>query len=103
MEVENVLVRAYADDTALVVKDLRSSLDKLEELFAEFEKCSGLRLNMKKPVIVHLTGQRTQDNEKDFLGYANRWRDVRVTDHAKYLGFILGARQRHEVMAQTAT
>ena len=55
-EVEGLFVRAYADDTVLVVKDLDGALRKLERIFGDYERCSGLRINAKRSVLVWLNG-----------------------------------------------
>ena len=40
------LIRAYADDTAMVVNDLTGQLDHVAEIFTEFAHISGLCLNL---------------------------------------------------------
>jgi hypothetical protein len=42
------LVRAFADDTSVVVEDYEVAMPKLQVLFAEFESISALALNVKK-------------------------------------------------------
>ena len=48
-------LRAYADDTALVHKNIWSVVGKLQDIFYEHERISGLALNIRKAVLVPLT------------------------------------------------
>ena len=51
-ECPNTLVRAYADDTALVLKDFWLEAPKLQRIFEEFGDIAGLRLNLSKCVTI---------------------------------------------------
>ena len=89
------MVRAYADDTALVIQNLGEHIEKLETIFEEFAQCSGLKLNLKKSMVVHLNSLPQEDNETNFLRLAGRWKVMTVQSYAKYLGFILGPGRGH--------
>ena len=86
----DVLVRAYADDTALVLTDFWKDAPKLQRIFDEFGNISGLRLNLQKCVTIPL-GQGTLEQ---FQQRRDRclpeWASMPVTDCGKYLGFMVG-------------
>ena len=67
--------RAYADDFALVHGDVLSQAGTLCSLFLEYERVSGLRLNIQKTVLVPLfryepavVRARLQDAARDWGG-----------------------------------
>ena len=100
IELESVFVRAYADDTALLLKNFTTDAPKLATIFEEFEQVSGLRLNMKKSVIIPLNSSRLQG----FTSLRNRivpqWKDMPIKDHCKYLGYMVGpGRKDHSWLA----
>ena len=51
----DVMVRAYADDTATVLNDFWSEALKIQQIFEDFSKVSGLELNIKKTIIISLS------------------------------------------------
>ena len=92
-QVEGIFVRAYADDTALIVQDLEAATPKLENLFQEFECISGLRLNLTKSIIVPHNSLGESKNRRTFGCYATRWGQMQVAYKAKYLGYIMGPKK----------
>ena len=54
-ECPGICVRAYADDTALVTSDFWRDAPRLQRVFDEFARISGLHLNIGKCVIIPLT------------------------------------------------
>ena len=50
----SAVVRAYADDTAVLVQDLWTDAPVLAAIFKDFEKMSNLRLNLNKTIVVPL-------------------------------------------------
>ena len=56
-------LKQYADDTTVFVKDARS-LQNLFNLVAQFERCSGLRINQSKSELLRLGSSR---HRKDTL------------------------------------
>ena len=53
----SALVRAYADDTAVLVQNLWTDVPILAEIFSDFAEISNLRLNFAKTVVVPLFPQ----------------------------------------------
>ncbi len=85
--------RSYADDLAMVVKEGINSLSGLEAFFTDFEKVSGLHLNIKKTIIIPLWEYEEQ-NIKDLVpSHAPRSEEVKISHAAKYLGFYVGPKR----------
>ena len=87
---EGILHRAYADDLAVVVADLGRALPGLVSLFSRFGLLSGLRLNLRKVMIVPLGDEGETDVVRQLSSAGPGWGAVQVEERAKYLGFILG-------------
>ncbi len=90
LEIPGTFVRAYADDTALVVQDFAEAAGKLEATFTEFETVAGLKLNMAKSVVVPLNANTYDDFEALKSRTAPGWAAMPVRLAAKYLGFQVG-------------
>ena len=83
-------VRAFADDIAVVVKDVQRDMPILRKIFHEFSQISNLDLNMPKCVLVplwcdSLAAQKEFINEK-----LPDWCNITVADKGTYLGFDIG-------------
>ena len=89
-EVKDIFVRAYADDTAFAVKRFDRDAPKLAEIFKEFEAIAGLRLNMKKSVIVPPNARKLAVFSRHRDEVVPGWTDMPIRDHCKYLGFMGG-------------
>lgn len=86
----DALIRAYADDVAMILRDGYAQMAIVVPVFMDFERISGMALNAPKTVIVplYLTdyGRLTVTLGMDYP----LLNGVRVDGKAKYLGFILG-------------
>ena len=51
------LIRAFADDTAMVVSDLLKYGNRILDLFEEYRQLSGLALNLPKTVLIPLSSR----------------------------------------------
>ena len=51
-ELPTATTRAYADDTAIVIRNIQEDLPVLETIFKEYEELTGLKLNLKKTALV---------------------------------------------------
>ncbi|CAK0886943.1 unnamed protein product [Prorocentrum cordatum] len=58
---EGIFARAYADDTALVVRDVWAEAPVLVSVFWDFEQISGLRLNKQKSFVIPLNAATYAD------------------------------------------
>ncbi|CAK0825495.1 unnamed protein product [Prorocentrum cordatum] len=82
-DIDGILVRAYADDTVLILKQFLRVLPPLERFFVEFAAIFGLRLNLRKPVVVPLTRALLEQNAASFMERATAWKDMSVQHSAK--------------------
>ena len=88
-------IRAFADDTAVVLQDLKGDLPVLWDIFSQLEQASGLKLNVKKCVLIPL-GDRGPLAVKAYLERTGSpWFGVKVAHHGKYLGFEIGPEKDH--------
>ena len=69
----DAFVRAYADDTALVLKDFWGSAPALVDVFDTFERISGLRLNTAKSFVIPLNASTFHDSERRKLREVPSW------------------------------
>ena len=87
----SAVVRAYADDTAVLVQNLWRDAPILANIFEDFEKISNLKLNLNKTVVVPLFPSPGIDEAKGILAArVPSWSEAQFAYHAKYLGFTLG-------------
>lgn len=82
--------RAYADDTAVILRDGLPSVGALARVFDEFAKISGMRLNFSKTVVVPLFVVDSEALRADLATVAPAWGQMCIADHARYLGFEVG-------------
>jgi hypothetical protein len=89
-EVAGATVKAFADDTAVVFKSLKEDLPVLHKIFWKLERASGLRLNMKKCILIPL-GDRGPAAVQAYLERSGSpWFGAKVCTHGRYLGFEVG-------------
>jgi hypothetical protein len=84
------LLRAYADDTALVSGDVLRSAVTFVPLFTEFAALSGLTLNLSKTVFVPLNDESLETFRGQLEHRFPGWGAAGVRHWAEYLGFVLG-------------
>ena len=85
----DVLVRALADDTAVVTLNLSEHAQLSMSIFREFA-CISNQLNIGKAVIIPLWESSAQAVKNWLRQTLPDWSEVEVAWHAKYLGFIIG-------------
>eukprot|EP00974_Lingulodinium_polyedra_P017458 1691992-Lingulodinium_polyedra.AAC.1 len=88
--VPSAVRRAYADDLAIVHADIESQLGPLQDIFFEYERLSGLRLNVKKTVMVPLFPWDPLSLRARLHAAAPLWGQLGIARNAKYLGVYLG-------------
>jgi hypothetical protein len=86
----DAVCRAFADDTAVVLQDLRGVAGILNSVFTEFGHISGLRLNLPKTVVIPLWPESLPEIRTRFLTDFPEWEGVAVTSWSKYLGYATG-------------
>ena len=92
----HTILRAYADDLAMVLPRGHQELCTLEKIFTEYMCVSRLRLHHGKSVWISLSGKPHAKVREDISRCAPAWSGFTIADRAKYLGFMMGpARQSH--------
>jgi len=84
------MIRAYADDIALVLSDGAPCLKLLENNFREYASLSGLHIHHGKTVLIPLAPQDVDYTKKLVAAEAPSWSDMSIKFHTEYLGFALG-------------
>ena len=82
--------RAYADDLALVLPDARRHFGILQSCFTQFERISGLGLNIPKTVLIPLDPYEDAEVRAAVGAGAPGWGGLVIATAAKYLGFYVG-------------
>ena len=83
-------VRAYADDTAIVVEDIWDEGPTIARLFAEFQAISGLALNLHKCNLIPLFPYDHSSTQQQLHRTIPAWHNMQITEKGKYLGFWIG-------------
>ena len=84
------LVRAYADDIAVVLSKIWEQAPMLAAVFAEIAKFSGLKLKPRKCCVMLLWRYSKPACSKLLIEAVPAWRDFQLTAKGKYLGFWIG-------------
>ena len=86
----NCTVRAFADDTAMVLSKFDSQAGAIMRLFRQYGSFSGLHLNMPKTVVMLLWSY----SSASFMGFLKdtfpEWSRATVSSFGKYLGLMVG-------------
>ena len=82
--------RAYADDIAMVVRNLKEAAKVAAPAFAAFAMVSGLTLNLAKTVVVPLGDERPEQVRDMMETVHPGWGAAVYQEWAEYLGFTLG-------------
>jgi hypothetical protein len=89
-KVAGAKVKAFADDTAVIVRSLKEDLPRLHEVFCRLERATGLQLNMRKCVLIPLGDRGPTAVQAHLERSGSPWFGVKVSTHGKYLGFEVG-------------
>ena len=89
------LIRAFADDTAMVLRSFFSEAGEVMRIFRRFGAVSGLRLNLPKTVVIPLWRRSTDLVRADIARRVPDWAGVEVSDASRYLGFMTGPGKQH--------
>jgi len=81
---------AYADDVAIIVKQLRPLARILPAFYRRIGSISALKLNHSKCMFVPLWRGSLEDASVLFCNIFRLWKDFKIVDHGKYLGFQIG-------------
>ena len=87
-------VKAFADDTAIIVKNLGTALGPVAGIFEEYRKISGLELNIPKTVVIPLWNESLETIKGSVLHICPNWGNAKIQRFGKHLGFWLGPEGR---------
>jgi len=93
------MARAFADDTAMVLRNLFASFSTVAQIFEEYSLISGLHLNFGKTIVVPLWREQEKswyELRRWLVAFGRGWEDVKVANVAKYLGFLVGPGRNEE-------
>ena len=86
----NCMVRAFADDTAMVLSNFNSQASDVMRLFRQYGFFFGLHLNMLKTLVMPLWSF----SSASFIGFLKdtfpEWSRATVSSFGKYLGLMVG-------------
>ena len=86
-----VLLRAYADDLAVVCGDLQAALRAIGRIITEYARVSSLALNLRKMVLTPLGAQSPEELSRLLLERnCPGWSAAPIRLRADHLGFVLG-------------
>ena len=95
-ECPDMLVRAYADDTAVVTTDFQRDAPKLQRIFEEFGRISGLHLNGSKSVVIPLSVGTLDAFRTRLTDVVPDWNNMMVAYGGTYLGFSVGPQKKDQ-------
>ena len=85
-----LIIRAFADDIAVVAPDLYACVPVLMDFFLEAARVAGLGLNIPKCVLIPLWPVDLELVRIDFARHFPGWASMTVDDKGTYLGFVIG-------------
>jgi len=88
------LVRAFADDNAMVIRDFPRAGSGVLSVYKEFSKFSGLHVNMPKTVIIPLWASSLDSIRRTLIADSMpEWSQVALSYVGVYLGFAVGPKR----------
>ena len=84
------VVRAFADDTAMVVESFHAAAATVFAAFKEFSKISCLKLNLPKTVLIPLWPSTVDSVRRMLRAQYPEWSAVDISYASRYLGFLVG-------------
>ncbi len=92
--IPEAIVRAFADDIAVVLSDVPRDIPLLIKMFAEVARISGLNLNLPKCVCIPLWRGSLLHIQQDFAQRFPDWAAMKVDWKGTYLGYVIGPEAR---------
>ena len=88
---EDEVARAFADDTAVAVRDYTRTIATLASLFREYASISCLELNISKTVFIPLWPMSSVKHLRNLITeLCPSWRNICIDIKGKYLGYVIG-------------
>lgn len=94
------MVRAYADDIAVVLENLWATAPAIADLFDTYGRISNLRLSGDKCVLVPLWPGNVSDIRTLLVNRVPAWKNFLVAFTGKYLGFWIGPESGEQAWKQ---
>ena len=89
-QLDEATVRAFADDIGLITGNWFKESHVMERLFGEFGNMSGLKLNIRKTVVIPCWPKGIDEVKEDIAKHHHAWKNMEVTDKGTYLGVVEG-------------
>ena len=88
---DHEMIRAYADDIAMVIRDYEQSAPTIARTFSDFGSISALHMNIKKTIFIPLWPFQSNANVRLLLReLCPQWKDIGVDSRGKLLGMFVG-------------
>ena len=84
------MVRAYADDIAVVFYNASKILPQLIFLYGQWERATCMTLNRNNCVVIPLSWRFHKNFCTMMREFAAEWVEVEIAGKAKYLGVFIG-------------
>ena len=86
--------RAFADDTAVVLRSLREDGPTVARIFNEFGDISGMHLNIPKCMLIPLWLDSVGNAANQMTTWVPDWASFKVSFWGKYLGYAIGPEKK---------
>ena len=82
----NAVIRAFADDIAIVAQDVDEALPIMQTIFEELEFIAGLSLNKRKCILIPLWPTVKEVVSQELVASFPAWADLQISFSGTYLG-----------------
>ena len=90
LAIPDLVVKAYADDTAIVSRDIWRDGPMLAKIFKDFSATSGLHLSLRKCFFMPLFPDKLGTLRCQLRERIPIWADMIIDYKGKYFGFVMG-------------
>ncbi len=92
----NTFVRMYADDTAVVLQDIRKEAPKLYKVLQDLGFAANIWLNVRKCLFIPLFQQDEENAQELLRSVTPEFADMQCATSGKYLGYYVGPGKGHQ-------
>ena len=82
--------KAFADDVGVILTDITEQLPKLATMIDRFGTISGMKVNIKKTILIPLWPESPERYRQAVASVAPAWAEVPIDSSAIYLGVRIG-------------
>ena len=101
LAIPDLVVKAYADDTAIVSRDIWRDGPMLAKIFKDFSATSGLHLSLRKCFFMPLFPDKLGTLRCQLRERIPIWADMIIDYKGKYFGFVMGSTESGWILDQT--